>query len=361
MLVEKRLKKNLIYIFISFSIFYVLSGSSFYKYMFVMMGTALLIWFKRDRLVNRKYIILLLPALTHILIGLISCVLSRNITFFALKQSCFYIIPFLLAVAVLLFIDEEEIFLKCLFIAMGGFMIWIGRGGFTLSNLFESQYAFPLGLFLLYFIWKRYFYWSFAAMVLLVLAHKRITFLAAVLCVIILWILMKFYGTDKKRIIFSGLGVAIIFNICYAVNSFNGNIKRLFSMLSINTQGRVNTWNTICNQVEGKELIYGKGLGYIQSQLQTLNIPGFALLHNDMLSSLIELGLIGMSVWLFSFCITYGIMLSGEEESAEIMAVFIIYTWLNYLTDNISIYINYLFPLYLIIICILKNNKKVKQ
>ena len=102
----------------------------------------------------------------------------------------------------------------------------------------------------------------------------------------------------------------------------------------------------------------GHGLGIVEKLLSAWNIEKFSNLHNDLLKFHIELGFVGLLLYFISFSIMF--YLIGKRFGRRKMSLFIsmaTYTMILFATDNVSIYIIFLIPLYSIYFAALADNK----
>ena len=112
------------------------------------------------------------------------------------------------------------------------------------------------------------------------------------------------------------------------------------------------------------QLAFGQGLGDVVNLLGELQFPSFATnLHNDLMKVFVEVGSLGYILWIAShFVMCYWISRKknlGYKKTIFLNLV-IIYSLLNYMTDNIMVYVNYWFPAYLILLMVAFSDDDIK-
>ena len=127
---------------------------------------------------------------------------------------------------------------------------------------------------------------------------------------------------------------------------------------NINTNGRVEIYGRIADEAQFSLGYFGRGLGIVDQLLEYYNVASYALLHNDLLKFYIELGFIGLFLYLAS----YGMMFFLAEKyfgKSCMCYLFLItiYTMIIFATDNTSIYMIYLIPMYITIFATLSSKK----
>ena len=105
-----------------------------------------------------------------------------------------------------------------------------------------------------------------------------------------------------------------------------------------------------------KILLVGKGIGVVETLLEAWNIRTFANLHNDLLKFYVELGIIGLLIFLLSYGVVFYIV--GHKFGVEKMCMVLsmsLYSIALFATDNVSIYVLYLMPYYSILFAVLSQ------
>ncbi|MDD6072610.1 MAG: hypothetical protein PUC12_17635, partial [Clostridiales bacterium] len=131
---------------------------------------------------------------------------------------------------------------------------------------------------------------------------------------------------------------------------------------NINPMGRTDAYDQVKFMYELTPAFVGRGMGYVADYLSSAGIVGFGLLHNDDLAMYIELGFWGFLVFLASYGVIFRVMLKRlRQREAVLVVCLILYTLVNYMTDNISIYISYMYPLYVMILALMHQGEKERN
>jgi O-antigen ligase len=125
---------------------------------------------------------------------------------------------------------------------------------------------------------------------------------------------------------------------------------------NINTNGRVEMYSRVAEEFSVK--IFGHGIGIMEQMLEYWNVSVYSNLHNDLLKIFIELGAIGFIVFLISFAVMffYAEKLVKKSGLCYLLGI-VVYTMLLFATDNVSIYLIYLIPLYSTIFAVLSSER----
>lgn len=346
-------------------LYYFFSLGGFYKYLFLIGITSIFTLFNSKRKVSSFNYYILLPNIVYVFIGIVNSLIHHSFSYFSFKQMCFYFIPSLSVSLLCLFIKNKSSFDSVVnfnFFSIGCIFLFENLKKFSVENLMESQYAFIFGAYCIYFLYQKKYKYLLVSFVLMILSNKRIAICACILCCIILIIFDKFNRNklSKKKMALIALIFIVIMLYIYIYLCDNREIMKIFSKYNINTQGRTDVWRMF-NQYYDFNIGYtGQGIGWCLNKLQMLNIDAFSNLHNDVLSSYIELGFIGFGLWIISHYYIFNTQKTDYKNEFVIIVLYI-YTFLNYFTDNISIYLNYFFPYYFIIVYIFNfdhNNKE---
>jgi hypothetical protein len=234
-----------------------------------------------------------------------------------------------------------------------------GISRYSPSDLMESKYAFIFGAYFIYFSYKKHFIYEIVDLVLLYLAHKRIAMLGA----IAVWASFKIYNFFFKRknikpvmVCFALFDIAMLMYL-YLIR--NGILNEYVSKFEINTMGRTNVYDKIAAIYTMSPLYGGSGIGTVRVFLENLGLPAFKLLHNDLLSIYIETGFWGFIIfWVIYLGVVKYNSKYVQAQNIIIMVCLLMYTFINFMTDNISIYISYLYPFYFMIFELLTHKKE---
>lgn len=348
-------------------IFLILRQNGFLKYIIF------LFWILYKALKNKRFHLnslgyLLLPSLVCVILGGIISIFHKP-NFETFREICFVIIPTFGAYVLGSIYDEKKIkkYIYASFQAIVTLFIIFGIGTFTVENLMESTYAFIFGIYVLYFLCCKNYKYMFLSIICMILADKRIVWGAVVVGSIVLVVLSKKKwerNNNLKRAqrIVGAVGMlSTVLMLLFVFMCRYGIIAKIMYSLNINSMGRLDVWNYFSKYYNFHIGYTGIGLGGVKQILNLLGNKHFDRLHNDILLYYIELGFGGFFIFIFSHfqminhfirerIITY--------KNAMDIIVLIVYTLVCYCTDNISIYIHYIFPLYLIMCDFLKKERK---
>ena len=106
----------------------------------------------------------------------------------------------------------------------------------------------------------------------------------------------------------------------------------------------------------------GKGLGIVETLLENWNITTYTNLHSDILKFYIEMGFLGLLIYLLSYCVLFWFT-EKKYDNSKMCFLFgmSLYSLLLFVTDNVSIYIMYLFPVYSTFFAVLSSGRKYNE
>lgn len=351
-------KRNILWLCIITFIYYCLSYGGTVKYILLIGITFLGIAHKKFFELFREEIWIVIPAFVY---GII-CILSIPFTSLKifesmLKRFLLMIFPVVVGCIIFTLLKNKDIenFLNLQFLAIT--IVTFLTTTYTKENMLESQYAFIFGAYGIFYLYKQKYVLLMFSSIMLYLSHKRIADVAFLLSIIIVFFVYKFIDKRCYKYICSiSMVVVLIASYIYIYTCKSGYIIDVFNRMGINSMGRANVWSKFNNSYEFSVMFLGRGGGWVDSALRELSIPSFDLLHNDLLTIYIELGFVGFGLVILAYCMI-PILCKNQNCKIVIMSI-IIYTLVNYMTDNISIYVNYWLPLTLIIEYLLTENYK---
>lgn len=299
----------------------------------------------------------MLPALVYVFFGCCACCLNGFFSFNSIKQALLLVIPPLCAILFYgSFRDNSKLPIYIfLGIALANIPAFFS---FSITDYAESQYAFIYGGFLILFILEKRWKYVALCLILFIFAHKRIAIAACAFCIIVVLLFArnrkKMNHKDLKRSkLLQRLGCLAILLIPYTYIWMidNSVLYFLFSRYSINTMGRVDMWRIFASYFNMSPGFYGQGIGWVFEKLAEIGRVAFNNLHNDLLATYLEIGFFGFLMWLLSY-VYIAVVLSKKTDVVYkyFIIVAIGYTLINYFTDNIVIYVNYWFPLNLLLL-----------
>ena len=141
----------------------------------------------------------------------------------------------------------------------------------------------------------------------------------------------------------------------------NNILTDVFGITDSFTTWRFSIWKSIEKYYEFSLLYTGKGLGWVLNWMKLNDIFNLKNLHNDFLTAYIELGFIGYIFWLLSFVIIlHRIEKTRGLNHACITISFFVYMFVNFLTDNIYIYISFLLPFYIVVLSLVFGHDNIE-
>lgn len=241
--------------------------------------------------------------------------------------------------------------LALFFILLAFFMKFVMGSG--MSNIefnfldsrsaFESTFAFPIGLIALYFIVIRKYIIGLVFFAVSILFLKRIVLIAIVLSLLVWFLPEKFRKYILNPLFTTTAAVFVtILSINFAFGNFDGILFDLTDKSANDlSKGRQSLWSSTLLAVDftyQSFIIWGVGIGKVLSSIENiLHVKG-VLLHNDLLSLVLEIGFIFFVIFVF---------LLNSVKSAEQRLVALFITML-FITDNVLIYQHMMF-VYLLI------------
>lgn len=301
-----------------------------------------------------------LPVAAYVLLGTFSALVSANSQATTIKVILYWIMPLLFSFA--------------LFTCYGKDMVQIVDGQFGGSILaysffdapylmkvfqWESIYAFSFGIFAIYYAYKKRWLPFTIAVLFVFFAEKRIALLAVLAALFIMGIIWLFQQNKKLVLTFWGIVIGAVYMYLFLI--YSGIMEAFVWGANINTNGRVEIYSRVANEFEFSVGFLGEGIGVVENLLDCWHVLTYSNLHNDLLKFYIELGFLGLLL----FLISYGIMFYlidkrfGKSQMSFFFGV-VIYTVLLFATDNVSIYMIYLIPMYSTFFAALASDKQEK-
>ena len=299
---------------------------------------------------------LLVPGVTYVTLGLVSCAAAGYWGYFSLKTGLLVLIPSLVApVLYEKVLDRRMEICKILFLAFA--LYNCAFFSFSPFNIIvESNRALTFGLFVIFFFINKDWDYTVLAAFFCYISHKRITLLGVVcvLCFIILaQALMKHRLADKRKIYAVTAVISLPAAYLLAYLTYSGGLIQLFDMINVYAMGRAVIWEVFRDFAEFDIRFTGRGLGFVLTKLDQLRVfmregAWFGNLHSDFFAGYLELGFIGYGVWIYSYFRSFRKFTQNAEEDDRpflFALAAILYTFVMFLTDNVLIYIEYWLPL----------------
>ncbi len=299
-----------------------------------------------------------LPTVAYVLMGALSTLLAASAQMMTVKILMYTLVPLFLVFSMYTFYGEnmkdlvDVQFVGCL-------LAYALFDAPTFIKIFrwESVFAFSFGIFALYYAYTKKWKLFAAAILFMLFAEKRIAIVAMAAALFVMGILWIFRQSKKLALIIWGMVSVVAYGYIYLI--YSGILDAFCWGANINTNGRVEMYSRMAQEAEFSLGYFGKGLGMVEQLLEHWNILTYVNLHNDLLKFYVELGFIGFFVYLLS----YGIMLYVAEKKfgeskMSFLLVLSVYTMVMFMTDNVSIYMLYLVPLYSTFFAVLASKRE---
>ena len=225
--------------------------------------------------------------------------------------------------------------------------------------------TFAMGLFFLYYMFvenkkeRSHIKKILLSFILIVLGLKRIEILALAVAIVSYWVVLRKGKTMKGRSIFFFLVFSML-TVGYVYIIGSGTLEILATRFGIDFMGRLSYYSYARKFYKFSPLFLGNGYTYFSRYWGSLYSSGFriggygvaASIHSDILVMFIEIGFIGMLIWIY-YCFKYKTVKLNRRNGTAVGEYYLlatIYMFILYLTDNTSTYfitqmIYYLIPL----------------
>jgi len=222
-----------------------------------------------------------------------------------------------------------------------------GLGGeFSIAesrSFLESTFAFPLAMVSLYLLLSRRYFWSIVSFIFSVLFLKRVAILAFVVGLLISLLPRRIKAIILSPSLLTLIVSGVVFlSILFAQGYFDNYIFQYFDRSPNDlSKGRQILWESALRATKfdyGDFLFWGVGVGKVVTDLQFALHVDRVLLHNDLLSLVLEVGIIPFIVF------TY-LLFNIRSHLGRLFAVFLA---ILFATDNVMIYQHVMF-VYLLI------------
>lgn len=331
------------------------------KYAVAVVACLVLLFLARKKKWPVNTLCIAIPAAVYVILGSFAGIFHGTYQFEAAKIILYTMLSFLLAFSMFAYYGKDMSrivdvqFYSCSVVYLSLTIVYM----VTRFSRVESTFAFVFGIFTIYYAYKKRWRMFVIATVFMYLADKRIVLLAvmASLCLMgVLW----FFENNKKLVwaVWGGV-IALVYGYLYLI--YSGVMAAFCWGANINTNGRVEMYSRMANEFEFSPGFFGEGLGVVENLLEFWNVEKFANLHNDLLKFYIELGFLGLLLYLLSYCILFH--LAGKEFGKSKMCFLLgvsVYSMMLYATDNVSIYVMYLLPMYSVFFAVLSSDERKK-
>ncbi len=333
-------------------LFSILCQEGTLKYLFALGVTGMLLAYMNMRIKCTEKIYFFLPWLLYSFVGWGYCAVRNNINEYSFKQTIFYFVPLLLGFMVSACLKKDsnmwitmQFWSLMVVFLVNGVLYW-GQG-----DLMESQYAFIFGAYILYFVWSKQYFLGVTATIGLYLATKRIAIIATILMLCFLAFFKAVKSVALKRTLLRLSSILILgvpFVYIYIIRS--GILEKIVYRFNIQTMGRLNIYTMMSGHYFFGVHYLGRGIGSARTIVESFGFENYKLLHNDILSFYIELGFMGVFIfWGIYAAIFWNLINKINTDKMVILLALFIYTIIIFMTDNISIYVNYFYPFYILL------------
>ncbi len=343
-------------------LFFLLHTGGIKKYILLLAASLILLFLgRKKKWAIEAVVCVALPAAAYCMFGGLSTLLHANPQMTSVKDLLFWIVPLVFSIALYVFwgkdmdrIVDFQFLGSCVAYVYGYryWLMWYGKA--------EDSFAFVFGAFAIYFFYKKKWLYLPIAVLLMYFADKKIAFLAMAVSMILLMILWIGKKSMTLALTIWNLGIAGIFYYVYAIQS--GILKHICYSMGIIGNGRMTMYDRFQDLYKVSPFFLGKGLGNIENILACWAIPTYDHLHNDLMKFYIELGFWGFLFFLLSYGITF--YLAGQKFGKKSMCGLLamaVHSMILFMTDNVSIYILYMVPVYSICFAMIVSDQKQGQ
>lgn len=354
MQIEEKIRRVLVFVLeiaAMILLYAVLNSTGIYKYIILSVVCLFILvvnYRKVHQVLSDWY--LMIPILLYCGIGGILSLCGGTLTLWTIKTMGFWLLPPIVSFLLCTVYEDNQKhmidvqFYGCCLAYVLPILEWFLFGG----GMSESAFAFPLGLFILYYAWQHRWIHMMIAAFFMYFADKRIAILAVIACTFMM-IFMKLAKYSKKWVkalwgMVTAAGCLYIYSIC------SGLFEWFCIRLGIDTSHRLDVYPQIAAQIPDNYFL-GKGLGTVNEMLPQILEPGlidwFENPHNDLLKIFVELGGIGLVIFLLSYLAVFKIAEKRITQRA-LSQLFVIFAYFVLLmtTDNVSVYILFLVPMH---------------
>lgn len=343
-------------------LYYWMNSAGTIKYILAMGLSGLFLFLgRKNKWSSEALIIVALPAVVYTLIGSINALLNTCIPTATIKEMIYWLVPVVIAFALYTYYGEDmERIVDIQFLA--SIVVYFRVYYWSIFRYWkmESVFAFVFGAFVIYYLYKKKWIMSILAAVLTYMCVKKIAFLAVAGSLVIMGIV---FLSKKSRAVVLTLWAMLgsgIFYYLYLLDS--GVLKNVLYYFGNYANGRFTMYDRFREMYDVSVLYFGRGLGYVVDILESWNIPTYGNLHNDLLKFYIELGFWGMLLFLISYGVIF-YMTEKKFDASKMCLLFVmsIYSIILFMTDNVSIYMLYLVPVYSIFFAVLASENESKK
>lgn len=344
------------------TLYYFMNAAGTVKYLLAIGLSVLFLFLGRKKQWSLEVLfIVAFPAAVYIFVGSINALINTCIPTTTIKEIIYWFVPILLTFSLYTYYGKDMVRVVDLefFAAIIAYFATYYWSLFRYWEM-ESVFAFVFGAFLIYYLYQKRWIFSILSAVLVYMCVKKIAFLAVAAAVMVM--LFVFLTKKSKIVVLTlwGMFISGIYYYLYLLDS--GILKSVLYGFGNYANGRFTMYDRFREMYEVSALYIGRGLGYVVNILESWNIPTYANLHNDLLKFYIETGFWGILLFLISYGVVFYIS-ERSFDSSKMCLLFsmTIYSMVLYMTDNVSIYMLYLVPVYSIFFAVLNSESNDKK
>lgn len=340
------------------SLFYFMDRGGIEKYAIAAAMSAFFLFLGRKSTWNfRAFLIVFIPLSVYLIVGGVSGMFRGTYQFSTVKNILYMLLPFFVSFSMFVCygVDAERVvdwqLIACIITYFLPNALYI-----YLWFAWESTFAFSFGAFSIYYAYKKRWIFFGISLILMYVCDKRIALLGVVLALFVMMAVWFFQNNKKFVCAIWATITALIYGYLYLI--YSGKLEAICWGLNINTNGRVQMYTRMANQYNFLSHFWGNGIGIIENLLEYLKIETYANLHNDLLKFYIELGFLGLLLYLVSYYFVLDQINKyfGDRQMRCVLGM-LVYSMVLYATDNVSIYLMYLIPFYSVLFAVLSPEK----
>lgn len=319
----------------------------------------------KNVLVVKEDGVLILPILIYCILGIVMSMCGGTKTLWTIKNVLFVLFPPIVSyVLCLRYGNKRRHMVNISFCGSVIAYLYCNRFYFLTKGYCESTFAFVFGLFILYYLWNKHWEKVGIAAVCMHLANKRIAVLAVIAC-IVLMLVMKLLKYKKKWIYVFWIMLIATAGI-YVYSIYSGVFENLCIRLGVDTSHRLEVYPVVVEHIP-KNYFWGQGLGttneILVKNLETWLVAWFENPHNDFLKMFVDLGSIGFVLVFGSYLFVFYIVQKKSVTDKALSQLFVtfVYFMLLMTTDNVSIYILFLIPMYSICLSLMEEKEESNE
>lgn len=301
-----------------------------------------------------------MPVFCYVLLGGLSAFIATSSQITTVKVMLYVLLPFVFSFFLYIYYGKSMTHIADMHF-LGSILAYAIFDAPYFAKIFqwESIYAFVFGVFVIFYAYQKKWLFFVIAASFMYFTEKRIAIFAVLIALLLMGILWLFEQNKKLVFIFWTFSMVVIFLYIYLI--YHGILENICWGANINTNGRVEMYGKIATEADFSLGYFGRGIGIVEQLLECYNIAAFQNLHNDLLKFYIELGFLGLFLYLGSYGIMF--MMAGKYFGKSCMCyLFLIstYTMIVLATDNISIYMIYLIPMYVTMFATLSSGEIIE-